>query len=388
MTDPATPYAVPDAPEPAAPDAAPELVPLMDPTRVYEEWGPRAEQEVLAILRSHTYVKGPHVAGLEEEFADYVGVDHAVTVDSCTDALTLVLRAVLDPLPPERREVVLPTFTFVATAGAVVNAGGRPVFADVRPDDHNLDTVSLAARVSDRTAVVIPVHLFGSPIDVEALRDALPTAARGVFILEDAAQAIHATLRDQRVGSLGDAGTFSFYPSKNLGAAGDGGIVTTDDPALAQAVRALRDHGQTRKLYDHELVGTNSRMDEIQAAVLRIKLERIADWTSARRAIAARYDLAFQGTPVRAQSVGAEAESAYHLYTVRVPERDRVRKALADHGVATGVYYPLPLHRQTCFARFEPQACPTADRLAAEVLSLPCFPGLTVAEQDLSLIHI
>lgn len=385
MTDPATPFVAPGGPEPAAPPrpgAAVERVPLMDPRRVYDEWGPQAEGRVLEILRSHQYVKGPHVEAFEREFAEYVGVAHAVTVDSCTDALTLVLRAVLDRRPEDRREVVLPTFTFVATAGAVVNAGGRPVFADVLPATQNLDPESLAERVSGRTAAVIPVHLFGNPMDLAELREALPTALRGVFFLEDAAQAIHATIEGRRVGALGDAGTFSFYPSKNLGAAGDGGIVTTDDAALAQAVAALRDHGQTRKLYDHEFVGTNSRMDEIQAAVLRTKLPRIAEWTRARRAIAARYDLAFQGTPVRTQKVRPRAESAYHLYTVSVPDRDAVRKTLDDRGVATGVYYPLPLHRQTCFARYEPDACPVADALAGDVLSLPCFPGLTGPEQD------
>jgi len=354
----------------------------MDPRRVYDEWGPAAEREVLEILRSHQYVKGAHVAAFEREFAEHTGVAHAVAVDSCTDALFLVLRAVLDARPEDRREVVLPTFTFVATAGAVVNAGGRPVFADVDPHTHNLAPESVAERVSDRTAAVIPVHLFGNPVDVDELRDALPTAAKGVFVLEDAAQAIHAAWDGRRVGSLADAGTFSFYPSKNLGAAGDGGIVTTDDAAIAQVVAALRDHGQNRKLYDHSRVGTNSRMDEIQAAVLRVKLPRIAAWTQARRAIAARYDLAFQGTPIKPQRVPPGGESAYHLYTVRVPERDRVRKALDERGVSTGVYYPLPLHRQTCFARYEPQPCPVADMLASEVLSLPCFPGMTREEQD------
>ncbi len=372
------------AAEPSAP------VPLMDPARVYGDWGPEAEAAVLDVLRSHAYVKGRHVAALEEEFAAYTGTQHAVAVDSCTDALYLVLRAVFNARPADRREVILPTFTFVATAGAVVNAGGHPVFADVDSETHNLCPETVASLVTDRTAAVIPVHLFGAPADVDAIRAAVgapetnghPAAPEDVFLLEDAAQSIHATLRGRRTGSLGNAGTFSFYPSKNLAAAGDGGVVTTNDRVLAAAVRALRDHGQTRKLYDHEAVGTNSRMDEIQAAVLRLKLPCVDAWTRSRRGAAARYDEAFEGTAVRPQQVVDGGESAYHLYTVRLGNRDEVADALRAADIGFGVYYPLPLHRQSCFARYEPAACPNADALAETVLSLPCFPGLTAGEQE------
>jgi len=376
---------------PPAPLSAPTAalgVPLMDPRRIYEQWGPQAEASIVEILRGHAYVKGRHVAGLEEEFAAYVGTRHAVAVDSCTDALFLVLRAVLAGKPESEREVILPTFTFVATAGAVVNAGGRPIFADVCPDTHNLDPESLAARLSPRTAAVIPVHIFGNPVDVDAMREVVRGApgrngstGEEVFMLEDAAQAVHATVAGQRAGSLADAGTFSFYPSKNLAAAGDGGIVTTDDDDIAKTVRALRDHGQTRKLYDHDFVGTNSRMDEIQAAVIRVKLPLVDEWTRQRQAVAQRYDAAFDSLPVRRQQVAADAESAYHLYTLRVEDRDAVREHLRQDGIATGIYYPLPLHRQTCFARFDPDECPEADALASDVISLPCFPGMTVDEQ-------
>ncbi|MDF1702530.1 MAG: DegT/DnrJ/EryC1/StrS family aminotransferase, partial [Planctomycetota bacterium] len=371
----AHPSAAP-TPVPAAPADAP--VPLMDPARTYAEWGPAAEQQVLAVLRSHHYVKGPNVQGFEEAFAADTGTAHAVAVDSCTDALYLTLRAVLDRRPADAREVILPPFTFVATAGAVVNAGGTPVFADVDPKTFNLDPASVAARLTPRTAAVIPVHIFGAPADVPALRAVLP---EDVFVLEDAAQAIHATLHGRRAGSLADAGTFSFYPSKNLAAAGDGGVVTTDDPDLAAKVRALRDHGQTRKMYDHDDIGTNSRMDEIQAAILTGKLAHIARWTDARREIAARYDAAFAGTAIETQHVLADASSARHLYTVGLDERDRVLEGLRARGIGCGVYYPHPLHRQSCFARFAPADCPVTDRLAERVLSLPCFPGLTVAEQ-------
>lgn len=360
----------------------------MDPKRVYASWGPSAETELVSILRSHAYVKGKHVAGVEEELAAFVGVPHAVAVDSGTDALWLVLRAVLAQRPEHAREVILPTFTFVATASAVANAGGTAVFADVDPETMNLTPATVAPHLSARTAAVIPVHLFGNPADVAGIRALTEAAgtADPIFILEDAAQAIDATLGGTAAGALGDAGAFSFYPSKNLGAAGDGGLVTTSDAELAALVRALRDHGQTKKLYDHTWVGTNSRMDEMQAAVLRAKLPHLSAWTNGRRRIAQRYDEAFAGTACVPQRVTAEARSAYHLYTVRLAARDAVREQLTEAGVASGIYYPRPLHRQSCFGGVDVTACPEADLLAESVLSLPCFPGLRDEEQD-AVIH-
>ncbi len=390
-----------DTPVPtAAPAAVAQApVPLMDPKRVYDSWGPAAEGHVLEILRSHQYVKGPHVAGLEREFAEYVGTDYAVAVDSGTDALTLILRAVLADLPADRREVILPTFTFVATASAVVNAGGNPRIVDVDPETFNMAPDALAAALSARTAAIVPVHIFGAPADLGGIRKALDAApdvdAASVFVLEDAAQSIGATVSAggepaggvRHTGSLADAGAFSLYPSKNLGAAGDGGFVTTDNERLADIVRALRDHGQSRKLYASDRVGTNSRMDEIQAAVVRTKLPHLDEWTRQRRAVAARYDEVLAGRTAHAQRILDGSVSAYHLYTIRVPERDRVRAALGDAGISTGIYYPVPLHAQECFqgAHFGIKAsapCPVADHLAESVLSLPCFPGLTLAEQD------
>jgi dTDP-4-amino-4,6-dideoxygalactose transaminase len=353
----------------------------MDPRRVYPQWGPAAEEAVVAVLRSHAYVKGPEVSAFEFEFAAFVGVARAVAVDSGTDALYLPLRALLDDRPPERREVLVPSFTFFATAGAVVNAGGRPVFCDVSEADQNLDPASVAERVSDRTAAVVPVHLFGTPADLAAIREAL--GGRPVHVLEDAAQAVDARRGDRRVGGLGDSGAFSFYPSKNLGAAGDGGVFTTGDVALAEAVASLREHGSTTKLYHHERVGKNSRMDEIQAAVLRRKLPFVPSWSESRRSVARRYDEALADVAeVARQAVPSGATGVYHLYTVRVERRDELATALRDQGIGCGVYYPVPLHRQPCFQRFDPAPCPVSDRLSQRVLSLPCFPGLTPLEQD------
>lgn len=354
----------------------------MDPKRAYDAWGPAAEQAVVEVLRSHCYLKGPRVAAFEDAFAAEVGVAEAIAVDSCTDALFLVLRAVLQDRPPEAREVILPPFTFVATASAVVNAGGTPIFADVDPATWNLSPASVAGLLNERTAAVVPVHIFGAPADVTGLREVLAAAGSNAFLLEDAAQAVQATLGGKQAGALCDAGAFSFYPSKNLAAVGDGGIVTTDDTDLAAMVRALRDHGQTRKMYDHDHVGTNSRMDELQAAVLHLKLAHLAGWTAERRAVAARYDAAFAGGTLQPQAVLPGSASAYHLYTVRAPERDALRARLQAAGIGCGVYYPVPLHRQACFAGGQEGACPEADALSAAVISLPCFPGMTAAEQD------
>jgi dTDP-4-amino-4,6-dideoxygalactose transaminase len=366
---------------PAAPTTVATPVPLMDPKRVYAQWGPAAEEALVRILREHSFVKGPEVKGLEEEFAAYVGTKRAVAVDSGTDALYLPLRAILDDRPADRREVIVPTFTFFATAGAVVNAGGTPVFADVLPDSQNLDPASVARLASDRTAAVVPVHLFGNPADLEGLRAAL--RPRSPFVLEDAAQAVDATLSGRRAGALADAAAFSFYPSKNLGAAGDGGIFTTDDAALADVVASLREHGSSVKLYHHERVGKNSRMDEMQAAVVRRKLPHLASWTAGRQAVAARYAAGLRDVPEVSLPVPhPKGTHVYHLYTVRVPRRDALAAHLKARGIGCGVYYPVPLHRQPCFQRFHPAACPTADRLAGEVLSLPCFPGLSAAEQQ------
>jgi len=370
----------------AAP-ASPTAVPLMDPKRVYAQWGPSAEEALVRILREHSYVKGPEVKALEEEFAAFTGVERAVAVDSGTDSLYLPLRAVLDDLPADRREVIVPSFTFFATAGAVVNAGGVPIFADVREDSQNLDPASVEKLVSDRTAAIVPVHLFGNPADLPAIRAAL--GGRKVFMLEDAAQAVDATVRGKRVGALADAGSFSFYPSKNLGAAGDGGIFTTDDSAMADLVAMLREHGSSQKLYHHERVGKNSRMDEMQAAVVRRKLPHLPAWTAARQAVGARYSAAFADVKELAVQLPLPGGThVYHLYTLRAQRRDALVAHLKARQIGCGVYYPVPLHRQPCFAKHSPAACPVSDHLATEVVSLPCFPGLTVPEQDLVIAEV
>ena len=256
----------------------------MDPARTYEAWGPDAERDVLDVLRSNTYVRGPRVAELERRMALRLGAARSVAVGSGTQALSLVLTAWLRDREPGAREVVVPAFSFIATAGAVLEAGGTPVFADVDPASFLIDPASVAEVASPRTAAVVPVHLFGAPVSVAPLRAALDAAgAADALVLEDAAQAIDATFDGAPVGSLGDAAAFSFYPSKNLAAAGDAGLVSTSDADLADRVARLREHGVGTVAYEHVEPGTNARMDEMQAAVLLARLGHLAGWTADRR---------------------------------------------------------------------------------------------------------
>ncbi len=355
----------------------------MDPRRVYAAWGPNAERDVVEVLRSSTYVRGPRVEAIENALASRIGVARAVGVSSGTQALSLVLTAWLRDRAPDRREVVVPAFSFIATAGAVLEAGGVPVFADVDPDGFLLDPASVAEVAGPRTAAVIPVHLFGAPCDPAPLRAALDAAgAHEALLLEDAAQAIDATLRGTSVGALGDAAAFSFYPSKNLAAAGDAGLVTTADAELAARIARLREHGAGTTAYLHVEPGTNARMDEIQAAVLLARLPHLAAWTAARREQAARYSAALAGSDLVPQRVGDDAASAWHLYVVRAPARDALRARLQAAGIASGIYYPVPLHCQPALAAWRRRRLPSAERLADEVLALPCFPGLSDAEQQ------
>jgi dTDP-4-amino-4,6-dideoxygalactose transaminase len=334
----------------------------------------RAELEAALgrVLDSGAFVLGDEVAAFEDEFAAYCGAAHAVAVNSGTSALHLALLA--GGVGPGD-EVVTSPFTFIATAAAIRYAGARPVFADVDPATCNLDPAAVEAALTPRTKAVIPVHLYGQLADMEAL-GAL-AASRGLCVVEDAAQAHGAESGGVRAGAFGDYGSFSFYPTKNLGALGEGGLVTCRDGAAAARVRRLRDWGQERK-YRHEVLGFNARMDGFQGAVLRVKLRHLEAWTEARRAHADRYAKCLEGCGVRTPVALPGRRHVYHLYTVRVPERDRVRDALAARGVQTGVHYPLPLHLQPALRDLGlgPGAFPHAEAAAAEVLSLPLYPEM------------
>lgn len=357
----------------------PAPVPLLDLSRAWKALEKPVLAEVKAVFRENDFILGTRVAKLEAELAAYCGTPHAVACASGTDALLLGLKA-LGVGPGD--EVLTSPFTFFATAGAVWNCGARPVFADIEPDSFNLDPAAAAAALGPRTKAVIPVHLFGRCAAMAPLLEA--TTPRGIPVLEDMAQAIGATYRGLPAGSMGDAGTLSFYPSKNLGGAGDGGMVVTARRDVDAYLRRARNHGQAER-YEHIFVGTNSRLDGLQAAVLRAKLKRLDAWSDARARRARRYDAALAGIDgVRTPAPSTEGRHVYNQYTIRCERRDALKKHLADRGIGTAVYYPIPLHLQRCFADLggRPGQFPEAERAAREVLSLPVFPELTAGEQD------
>jgi dTDP-4-amino-4,6-dideoxygalactose transaminase len=325
------------------------------------------------VLASSRFVGGEAVEQFEAAWAGYCQVPHAVGVANGTDALQLTLTG-LGIGPGD--EVIVPANTFVATAEAVVLAGATPRFADVCPDTLLLTPGCLEAAISSRTRAVIVVHLYGQMPDMTALCAAADKA--GLAVIEDAAQAHGATWQNQRAGSFGLAGCFSFYPGKNLGAFGDAGAVVTTDAALADRIRVLRDHGRTAgSHYQHELIGTNSRLDALQAAVLSVKLTRLDAWNEARWSIAAQYRAALASSAARPVAEVDGMRGVYHLAVVRVPGRAHVQEQLAAMGVQTQIHYPVPCHLQVPYQRFADRPLPAAERSAGEVLSLPMFPHMT-----------
>ncbi len=333
------------------------------------------EAAALRALRSGRYILGAECRAFEAELAEYVGVGHAVLVASGTAALAIVLRA-LD-LPPDG-EVLVPALTAFPTVEAILLAGGRPVFVDV-DQTGTMDPADAARKITVRTAGLLPVHLYGHPADLERLGEL--ARAHGIWLVEDACQAHGAAYRGRRVGGIGRAGCFSFYPSKNLTVLGDGGAITTGDGELAARCRRLRDHGRASKDVHQEL-GANLRFNEIQAAIGRVLLRRLEDGNARRRALARRYAAALAGTPVGLPPAAAWATPVYHLYVIRTARRDALRAYLRERGIETGVHYPVPCHRQPAVAHLPPVRLPRTERLAREVLSLPMFPALDDAAVD------
>ena len=351
---------------------APEPIPQLDLTAQHASIGGELREAVERVLASQQFILGREVAALEEELALFCGVAHGIGVASGTDALMLALRAV-GVRPGD--EVLLPTFTFVATASAVTALGATPVFADIHPNTYNLDPVQLERRVSPKTRAIIDVHLYGLPADMDAL---LAFArARKLPLIEDGAQAIGASYRGRRVGSLADIACLSFYPTKNLGAAGDAGMILSNSAEVAARLRTLRNHGQTARYISSE-PGWNSRLDEIQAAILRVKLRHLPDWQRARQAHAAEYTRQFQMPGIMPPQIPEGSEHVFHQYTIRVEERDALQRVLAEQKIASAVYYPVPLHLQPLFAGlgYKPGDFPHAEHAAKEVLSLPMYPEL------------
>jgi len=357
-------------------------VPLLD---LHAQYASIREDVLAAITRvcdSQQFIMGPEVEQLERELAAMLGVRAAIAVSSGTDALLVAMMA-LDIGPGD--EVITPTFSFFATAGCVARLGARPVFVDVDPDTLMLDPAQLRAAMTPRTRAIIPVHLFGLCADMDPIAE-IAAQAR-VPIVEDAAQALGAAYKGRAAGRLGTVACFSFFPSKNLGAYGDAGLVTTDDEELGKRVRLLRTHGAEPKYY-HREIGGNFRLDALQAAILRVKLPHLSDWNARRRANAARYRDLFERFGLLSRvTLPVEPDGRthiYHQYVVRVPNRDAVRRHLAARDIGTDIYYPVPFHRQECFASlgFPADRFPNADAAAATVLALPIYPELTAAQQE------
>ncbi len=352
-------------------------VPIAAVDREYAAIGAEVEAAVKRVFASGRFILGPEVAALEAELASYLGARHVVACANGTDALVLSLRAAGIGAGDE---VIVPAFTFAATAEAVVLVGATPVFADIVRETFLIDPAEVEARLTQRTRAIIPVHLFGSCVDCDALRSIV--AGRDVAIVEDAAQAIGAGDGKKRAGAMGDLAGCSFYPTKNLGAPGDGGMVSTSDDALAERLRLLRAHG-SRQGYVHEVVGMNSRLDEIQAAVLRLKLPRLDAWNEERRRNAALYREAGKDSGLALPADPPRGRHVYHHFTLRTGDRDRFLQHLATHGVGHGIYYALPLHRQKAFAPWVrgDLALPESERAAAEVVSIPVHPWLSEEEK-------
>ena len=346
-------------------------IPHVDVKAQYAPLLAEVRERIAAVLESGRFILGPEVAAFEQEAAEFLAAREAVGVANGTDALVLVLDA-LGVGPGD--EVVCPAFTFYATAEAVARVGATPVFCDIDPATLNLDPADVAGHVGERTKAVVAVHLFGRPAPLDELPD-------GVRVVEDAAQAFGATLHGQRVGSIGAAATFSFFPTKNLFGLGDGGLVTTNDESLAEHVRLLRFHG-SRDKERFEAVGYNSRLDALQATVLRLFLQHLDGWNTARREAAARYEELGLGEVC--DLPGDEPGHVYHMYVVRSPERDRIVEALRAADIGCATYYTTPLHLQPVFAGlgYEPGSLPETERAAKETIALPLWAGITLEQQE------
>jgi dTDP-4-amino-4,6-dideoxygalactose transaminase len=346
---------------------------MADVARQYHQTASMTDAAILKVLDGGRYILGPNVAAFEEEMAAYIGTGNAVGVASGTDALLLILKAMgIGP----GDEVVTTAFTFFATAEVVALVGAVPVFADIDPVTFNLDPALAAGHITPKTKAIIVVHLYGQPADMAGFESL--SASSGVPLIEDCAQAAGAEWRGRKVGTFGTASAFSFFPTKNLGCCGDGGMVCTDEEALAARIRMLANHGQG-EMYLHEAVGMNSRLDEVQAAILRIRLGRLDEWNEERARIAARYDEALGEAAPR---IADGATHVYHQYTLRTPGRDAIAGRLAADDIASRVYYPVPMHMQPCFSHlgYSPGDLPLCEAASREVLSLPIFPSMSDEE--------
>ncbi len=347
-------------------------VPLMNLKAQYLFLQDEIGKAVTDVLSSDTYILGPNVRAFEEEIANYCGTKFAIGVANGTDALVLCLDAYgIGP----GDEVITSPYSFFATSEAISRVGAVPVFVDIDPISYNIDVRKIESSITKRTKAILPVHLFGQP----ALMDQIMELAKcyNLIVIEDACQAIGATYKGQKTGSLGHAGCFSFFPTKNLGGYGDGGMITTSDEEIAGRLRKLRAHGSNKKYYN-DIIGYNSRLDEIQAAILRIKLKYLDNWNEARRANAEKYNKLLQGLGIKLPEVVKDAEHVYHLYIIRHQKREEIIKGLSERQIGYGVYYPVPLHRQGAYkGKYSTTFLPEVEAASRETFAIPLFPEMT-----------
>jgi dTDP-4-amino-4,6-dideoxygalactose transaminase len=365
-----------------------KTIPPIDLTRQHQLIEEEINAAVLAVLRSGRYIGGNAVSDFEQQFADYINVSESISCNSGTDALYLALRALNIG---EGDEVITTPFTFIATSEIIVRVGATPVFIDIDPVTFNLDLKQLEKAITSKTKAIIPVHLFGQPVDMTTLMAIAKD--RHLFVIEDCAQATGAEWAEKKVGSIGHIGCFSFFPTKNLGACGDGGAVTTNDRSIADRIRKLKEHGMSSIRYCHDETGVNSRLDSIQAAILQVKLRHLDNWNDKRDRVAATYGELLNSVPgIKLPQVLAEGKSVWNQYTIAIedknrsqePTRDKIRQQLQEMGVTSMVYYPIPLHLQPVYHNlgYQKGQLAAVEKAAREVLSLPMFPDLTFEEQQ------
>ncbi|MDH4164034.1 MAG: DegT/DnrJ/EryC1/StrS family aminotransferase [Nitrospirota bacterium] len=348
-------------------------IPMVDLKIQYDEIKEEISAAVLGVIQNTTFILGPQGKALEQAIAQYHGVKHAVGVASGTDALHLALRAAGIG---HGDEVITTPFTFIATAEAISYVGAVPVFVDILPDTFNMDTAQIEMKITERTKAILPVHLYGHAADMDEIMAI--SVKHGLKVVEDCAQSFGAEYKGRKTGAFGHAGCFSFFPSKNLGAYGDGGMVTADDPKMSERMLSLRNHGSKVRYY-HDEVGYNSRLDEIQAAILNVKFKRIDSYNDGRRRAAAWYAKHLEGTGVQIPVERKDCKHVYHQYTIRVKNRDAVKQRLDDAKMSSMIYYPVPLHLQAAYKDLGMKAgsLPATEAATKEVLSLPIFPELT-----------
>lgn len=349
------------------------MIPFVDLKAQYYSIKDEIDRAIANVLESCQFVLGKEVATFEEEFAAYCQTHHAIAVNSGTSALHLALLA--SGVGPGDEVITVP-FTFVATVAAICYTGAKPIFVDINPRSFTMDVTQIEKAITKRTKAILPVHLYGQPADMDPILEM--AKHHNLLVIEDAAQAHGAEYKGKRVGGLGDMGCFSFYPGKNLGAYGEGGMVVTNNPDYARSIRMLRDWGQDRKYY-HDLKGYNYRLEGMQGAILRVKLRHLEAWTEARRAHARRYNELLAGNGVRTPEEMPFARHVYHIYAVRTPQREALQRALSEKGIQTGIHYPIPVHLQKAYADLGYQSgdFPHSERAANEVLSLPMYPELS-----------